>query len=208
MSANPIPAALICRYVSFDRALRTHPPPTGRVGDIWLRYDPPVLVGETLAPPRRARLLPDLLMLAALGAGVLAVAVLLEDGGGGTRGAAALALISAGLFALGNRLERRAAARRRFILHFGTETLRLDGPAGLRGRATRTVSFDAVKDLYVLVGADGRCALVAELEVTPGAPTLSTVLVDGVAPEAREELRRVWVTLRAAFGLKAPPAEG
>lgn len=200
--------------MSFERALRSNPPPSGRVGDVWLRYDPPVLVGETRHAPARARLLPELVMGGALAAGLAAVALLLglgelsAAGGAATWVAGAFAAIGGGLFLLSNALERRARGRRRFVLHFGTETLRLDTSGGVRGPISRTVHFDAVRDLYVLVGTGGRHTLVVDVEVRAGKPPLSVVMVDGVSEAEADELQRVWTTLRAAFGLRPPPAGG
>ncbi len=193
----------LCR-VSFERALAQNPPPSGRVGDVSLRYDPPVLVGETARGPGRGRLAADVAMLGALGAGLAAVAALVS--GSGTGWPAALAAVGGGLFLLSGALERRARGRRRFLLHFGTETLRLDLPGGLRGPTTQTVPFDAVTDLYVLVGADGVHALWVELTVREDHPPVARLLVDGVPEAESEGLRRLWTTLRAAFGLRPPAA--
>lgn len=201
--------------MSFERALAQNPPPSGRVGDISLRYDPPVLVGETRRAPGRARLLPEVALLGALGCGLGAVGALLTGadgggGGGGTGMAAVLAACGGALLLLSQRLDRRAREQRRFVLHFGTETLRVDTPRGLRGASTRTVPFDAVVDLYVLVDDAGRHALWADVATDEDAPPRAVLLVDGVSEAESDALGRLWRTLRAAFGLRppGPPKEG
>ncbi len=204
--------------MSFERALAQNPPPSGRVGDISLRYDPPVLVGETRRAPGRARLLPEVALLGALGSGLGAVGALVTGagggvgalGGGGTGMAAVLAACGGALLLLSQRLDRRARDQRRFVLHFGTETLRVDTPRGLRGASTRSVPFDAVVDLYVLVDDAGRHALWAEVAVDEDAPPRAVLLVDGVPEAESDALRRLWTTLRSAFGLRPPgqPKEG
>ncbi len=193
--------------MSFERALRENPPPAGQIGDVLLRYDPPVLIGETGRPPERALRTGQVLLGAGALFGLLCLGTLVAEGAMALSlalAAACSALLWAGLRADGGVMR----GRRRFILHFGTETLRLDLPSSGARAFTRTLSFDDVADLYVLEAPDGTCALVVEARFSPGRPPTACVLVDGVTEVGRADLQRLWVTLRAAFGIRPASAEG
>lgn len=191
----------------FDEALERNPAPQS-VGDIILHYDAPVLVGRSRRTGRSHALLPDVfyVLAAAAGVGVLATLV--------TRGdALAQALILTGLSAAfaaaGMRLERRAHAARRFILHFGDEQLRLEVPTG-RSRRMRslTVPFDDVREVFVQQGDRQDWQLYVTFAVMPGAAeTMEVLLVDRVREDEVEALQRLWTTLRSAFGIRSPAAE-
>ncbi|MGA9524766.1 MAG: hypothetical protein WBV82_25130, partial [Myxococcaceae bacterium] len=108
------------------------------------------------------------------------------------------------------RTERNARQRRRFVLHFGNETLRIDLPGHrLQRPRSWSVHFDQIRDVYVLAGDEGNHALVVEFaEVAADATAVTAVLVDCVGDEEVDELRRLWSLLRAAFGLtrlESPP---
>ncbi len=163
-----------------------------------------MLIGETLTPPRRGLPWPEMLLGLGLASGVGAVAAQIATPDANVALAAGLAVL-AGLGLVGaGRVERSARQRRRFVLHFGNEALRVDAPGGLRrpGRSW-SAHFDDIADVYVLAHADGSHALVVELR--PGqAPTQPEVLVDRVQDDELDELRRLWSLLRAAFGLTRP----
>jgi hypothetical protein len=180
---------------SFERALQENPAPRS-VGDVQLRSDPPVLVGETRRPPERARLHPELWLGVGLACGVGVLAALMAWPGSNVTLAAILALIAGVALAGAGRAERNARQQRRFVLHFGNETLRVDLPGRwLQRPRSWSVHFDEIRDLYVLAGDDGSHSLI--VEVAGGA----AVLVDRVEEAELDELRRLWSLLRAAFGL-------
>ncbi len=144
----------------------------------------------------------------AFASGVSALAALVAWPDATAAPAAILAIIAGASLAGAARTERNARHRRRFVLHFGNETLRVDLPGHrLQRPRSWSVHFDQVRDLYVLAGDDGRHALVVEVTSDTGATP--AVLVDRVGEDELDELRRLWSLLRAAFGLTrlAPPPE-
>lgn len=195
--------------MSFERALQENRPPRS-VGDVTLLYESPVLVGESRPRPARMRLLPELLFVAALGLGLSAVALLVTGSADGVGAPAGLALGAMFLVVLAARADRGVRQRRRFVLHFADETLRLDLPGDLRRRGhSLRLSFDDVRDVYVLERHDGRFSLVVEVQ-HEGEASKPALLVDEVQPSETEELKRLWLTLRAAFGIRpaaTPPPE-
>ncbi|WP_163996936.1 hypothetical protein [Pyxidicoccus caerfyrddinensis] len=189
---------------SFEDALLDNRVPA-LLGDVRLRYDGGRLVGESLPPPWDRRILPGLCVGVALGCTVgAAVLVGLE---GGTLPAAALALAAAGLVGLALRLESRLG-RRRFVLHFRSESLRVEHLAWTPG-ATRAelVPFDAVKAVHMVERPGPRYALVVEYALEDEAPRRA-VLVEGVRPAEGETLHRVWRMLSNAFGLRGAGLAG
>ncbi|MBX5481756.1 MAG: hypothetical protein IRZ16_07930 [Myxococcaceae bacterium] len=195
--------------MSFERALRDNPAP-GSVGDVELRYDAPVLVGEGRGVAGPIRWLPGVLLLAALALGLGALLTLIADPAGPIHVPLAQGLGAGLAVALGGRLERHTRHRRRFVLHFADETVRVDLQGGLwRRPISRTWPFDAVKGLYVVEKRGGVFSLWMEAAKAPGsARTVPVLLVDGVPADDVEALRRLWTTLRAAFGLTRRPTEG
>lgn len=195
--------------MKFEDALEENPIPS-RVGDVQLRYEPSLLIGEA----RRGGALDDLLSEAALvggiACGVSGVAILLFSRSGfGVGVAAALALGAGLLLWVAASLRKRRKLGRRFVLNFATESLRLDAPAPRSAMPRSTVvHFDAIREVAVLVRDDERFSLVVDYAPSPAAPDVhSEVLVDDVDSGEVEELRRIWRMLRGAFGLRpAPPA--
>lgn len=183
------------RGVSFEQALEANPAPRS-VGDVRLRYEESLLIGETR--PHSSLLAPALLV-AGIGSALAALAALLVTGQ--IAGAAILAG-GGGLLVAGSAyLDQRARGVRRFILNFATESLRLESPRRLgAGARTHIVPFDAVKDVTVDPAEGGRFSLRVRFEL-PGKVPPPELLVDGAPPGEVEELRRLWKTLRAAFGL-------
>jgi hypothetical protein len=194
--------------VSFaDALVENRIPP--RVGDVRLRYDEGRMVGQSLPPTVSQRLLPELcIMLAALCAlssMTLLAVVPSQYGVPVVLGVGATALMAAAL-----KLEARLG-RRRFVLHFATETLRLERLAWAPS-ATRmeTIPFDDVTAVDALQRPSGHYFIRVTWKAAPPKPgskepreERTAVLVDQIHPGEVETMRRVWRMLHNAFGLKA-----
>jgi hypothetical protein len=191
---------------SFENALQDNRVPR-LLGDVRLRYDSGRLVGESLPPPWSRRLLPGLCVGVALGSTVGAAVLAGLEGGTLPAASLALAVVAAALVGLALWLESRLG-RRRFVLHFRSESLRLERLAWTPG-ATRAalVPFDAVKAVHVVERPGPRYALVVEYALEGGAPC-RTVLVEGVRPAEGETLHRMWRMLSNAFGLRGAGLAG
>lgn len=183
--------------------------PLDRVGPLRLRYEPSLLIGEPMGRnPRGTQAL--LMRLVALALGMLAIALVLSAAMNARLPWTALgtAVLSAALFGASAMIERAFSARR-FILNFGTESLRLDDlPTALKRPRTRTVHFDQIAS--VDVEAEPRThsfALWITLKAEAGNPTRER-LIAGVSGEDVEDLRRLWRVLRDAFGLSRKEPEG
>ncbi len=178
-----------------------------RVGDVRLRYEPSLLIGEARA---RRGLLPTFALGAGAACGFGAVLALVLPGQAGPGEALAIFLggSCALLLSLGLTLDARARAVRRFVLNFATESLRLERPSRARGRPqTWVVHFDCVREVEVVSRPDGSYALRVEYAPEPGSQeTRVEVLVNGARPDEIDTLRRVWRLLRNSFGLRAPQA--
>ncbi|HYV49855.1 MAG TPA: hypothetical protein VFA20_33600 [Myxococcaceae bacterium] len=175
-----------------------------RLGDVRLRFDAELLIGECVPPLDVAALLPDALLLSGLAAGVVAAATVIAPGlrsmsVWGTMGATAAcaAAILAGL-----KLRGRRRWRRGFVVNFDQHLVRVDQPRGLRTLSeTTSLPFREVESLQVVDRGPGRCAL--ELS----ARGRRFVLVDGVADDKREQLHTLRRLLQAAVGpALSPPA--
>lgn len=94
-----------------------------------------------------------------------------------------------------------AVRRRRFVLNFATESLRIDDlPPRPR---TRMLPFDDILALEVTAQRNGQFSLVA---TTRGQPSTETLLRD-VSPDDVDALRKLWRVLTDAFGIRRPGAE-
>ena len=102
------------------------------MGDVRLRYEPSLLIGEA----RRPGMLPSLALGVGLGCAAGCVLALLLPARAGPVLPLALTLgVSAALLmALGAVQEARQRAVRRFVLNFATESLRLERPSRASGR--------------------------------------------------------------------------
>ncbi|MGQ0505215.1 MAG: hypothetical protein ACT4TC_07820 [Myxococcaceae bacterium] len=163
------------------------------MGDIVLRYDGPLLVGERRS--ERAKLLPlsEALSLAAVCAGLIALSLVILGRPVFLAGAFALAF-GVLLFA-STRFQARERAVLRFALNFADETLRVNAEPSLRHTAAVTVvSFNEVKDV-VLTPKN-------TLEVTLES-NRTLLLAKATEPdnEAAQTVRRI---LRDAFGIRPP----
>jgi hypothetical protein len=206
---------------SFADALEENPAPR-QLGDVRLRYEPGRLLGESLPPSPWSRQVPGLLV--ALGAGCALGAVLGLLLGTGARSTPvvpwALGLLAAALVGQALRLEGRLG-RRRFVLHFPSERLRLEQLRWAPG-ATRAlwVLFDEVTAVEVVQRPDGTYALVVcwGAGEAPGpAPGQARkperaprreVLVEHIGAHEQEALVRVWRLLHNAFGLRGAGLAG
>ncbi|NOJ92871.1 hypothetical protein HMI51_08005 [Corallococcus coralloides] len=184
--------------VSFEDALRENRVPP-RLGDVRLFYDGGRLVGESLPPAWTLRLLPTLLVvLAAVCTGVGFLLLVLDTAR--TPGAATLLVLAGGLVGGALMLEARLR-RRRFVLHFKTESLRLETLAWAPGAArTEVLPFDDVRAVHIVQPPRGGYALV--VEYGPETAPRRALLVRGVREQESDTLYRVWRLLHNAFGLK------
>jgi hypothetical protein len=119
---------------------------------------------------------------------------------------ALLGLAAAALIGYGLRLEARLG-RRRFVLHFRTEVLRLERLAWAPG-ATRAhaIPFDDVKAVEVVQRASGLYAITVTWK-SGEEEERREALVEHIRPSEAETLHRVWRMLHNAFGLKASAPE-
>jgi hypothetical protein len=195
-----------------DALVENRIPP--RLGDVRLRYDEGRMIGESLPPAFGQRLGSELGLLlgAACGVGSLALLVLDPSHYGAPAG---LALAAAVLVGYALRLEARLG-RRRFVLHFATEVLRLEhlswAPSATR---TETIPFDDVTAVQMVQRPSGHYAIVVTWKAKVG-PKVGpkeqfeerrAPLVEQVLPSEEETLYRVWRMLHNAFGLKASEPE-
>jgi hypothetical protein len=154
------------------------------------------------------RLVPELCLWlgAACGVGSLALLVVAPTHYGAP---AALGLGAAAFIGYALRTEARLG-RRRFVLHFATETLRLErlswAPSATR---METVPFDDVTAVQVVQRPSGHYAILVVYQVGPAdrREERRAVLVEQARPGEAETLHRVWRMLHNAFGLKASEPE-
>ncbi|MCY1076611.1 hypothetical protein [Archangium lansingense] len=195
---------------SFSEALEENPAPR-RLGDVRLRYEPGRLMGESLPPSFWRRQLPGAcLVLAALCTAGAVVGVLLGGGEGLGSVPLSLAMVAVALVGFALQLEGQLG-RRRFVLHFPTERLRLERLRWAPG-ATRVewVPFDEVSSVDVVERAPGRYALVVAWRPggKDGKETRREVLVEHIGAHEQEALLRVWRLLHNAFGLRGAGLAG
>ncbi|WP_167509495.1 hypothetical protein [Corallococcus llansteffanensis] len=191
--------------MSFEDALRENRVPP-LLGDVRLFYDGGRLVGESLPPPWTLRLLPSL-CLGLAGVSTVVGLVLLVQDASRTPGAAALMLFLAGALVAGALLLEARLKRRRFVLHFKTESLRLETLAWAPGAArTETLPFDDVRAVHIVQPSGGGYSLV--VEYGPEEAPRRALLVRDVRPSEGETLHRVWRLLHNAFGLKGAGLAG
>lgn len=185
----------------FADVLATHQAPAA-VGDVSLRYEPSMLIGETAAPRRSIR--PTFTWTLGVSSLLLGVGVLLGDAAVGL--GVGLVLGGGALLGAAAWLERLEKRRRRFVANFATNSLRLDFATPVAGYArTLVVPFDAVKALALVEQEDGaRCLLV---DFTVGPATLREVLVAFIPASQDAEAERLERVLRGAFGLGEPPKD-
>lgn len=170
------------------------------LGDVRLFYDGGRLVGESLPPPWTLRLLPTLFLALAAGCTGVGLLLLVLDAGS-TPGPAAGVFVLAGGLVGGALVTEARLRRRRFVLHFKTESLRLETLAWAPGAArTEVFPFDDVRAVHIIQPPKGGYALV--VEYGPEAAPRRALLVQNVRPQESDTLYRVWRLLHNAFGLK------
>lgn len=186
----------------FADALADNPAPT-RLGDIGLRYEPSMLIGET--PKGRESLWPTVVWVGAVACLVIALGLLLV-------GAPLVAIgIMAGLGALGmlanSWLERVDRRQRRFVVNFATNSLRLDFVTPFAGRPrTLVVPFDAVKAVTLLEQAPALWVLTVDFVPPLGrAEVLREVLAAFIPQAQHQDAERLERVLAGAFGLGDVP---
>jgi predicted outer membrane lipoprotein len=185
----------------FADALESNPAPR-LLGDVTLRYEPSMLIGETARGKAGWR---------SSAVWVVGVALLLFLVGGlilqwDLSLLVGLLVCAAAAIGLAVWLERLEKRQRRFVANFGTVSLRLDFTSPIAGKArTLVVPFDGVKAAALLRQVDGASCLCVDFALE--GELLREVLVAHI-PEAQladaERLERV---LRGAFGLGAVPAD-
>lgn len=188
----------------FADTLAAHPAPT-RLGDIALRYEPSMLIGETPKVP--ASLWPTVVWLGGISSLVIAVGLLLVNA------PIAPIVIVAALGAVGIAanvwLERVDKRQRRFVANFATNSLRLDFVTPFAGRPrTLVVPFDSVKGLQLLEQGDGLLCLTVDFVPLVGrAEVLREVLAAFIPDAQREDAERLERVLTGAFGLGEIPED-
>ena len=176
-----------------------------RLGNIRLRYDAELLIGERVPPLDAGALVPDVLVLTGLAAGVVAVATLVapglrKDHVWGTLIAAVLAAAAtiAGLVLGGLRRGRRG-----FVVNFDQHTVRVDEPGGLRIRsATTLVPFRDVQAVQVVERYPGSWALALALKER------EVLLLDSAREGELDQLDRLCRMLEASFAQDPGPRQG
>lgn len=177
-----------------------------RLGDVRLRYDAELLIGECVPALDAAALIPDLLLLGGVASGVAAAALLIlpDFRGGsvwGTMGAAAAS--AAGTIA-GLRMRGRRRWRRGFVVNFDQHLVRVDEPRGLRTWSeTTSLPFGEVESVQVVDRGRGQSALQLS------ARGRDFLLVDAVAEDQRDQLQTLRRMLEAAVAsppVLSPPA--
>lgn len=183
----------------FADALASNPAPSA-LGDVALRFEPSMLIGETPKRPRTWR--PTLawlsgfsLLLFAVGGLVLSVSDALVT---------VLLVLGGAAIALATWLERHEKRQRRFVANFATVSLRLDFSSPIAGYPkTLVVPFDDVKAVALVPQADGaRCLLV---DFAVGDRLLREVLIAYIPEAQLADAERVERVLQGAFGLGEPP---
>ncbi len=198
--------------VSFAQALAENPVPRS-LGDVRLRLEAGRLVGESLPPDMLRRMLPVLALVLASGCALACITLLVLRPSELTV-PLVLGLVAGAFVGAALHLEGRLG-RRRFVLHFHTETLRLDTLRWAPGASrTQWVHFDAVTAVETVEQPSGNYSLVVCWRDKPPAPedaqdpeaaeraVRRAVLVAHVLRAEEEGLFRVWRMLHNAFGLR------
>ncbi|MBI5481421.1 MAG: hypothetical protein HY906_21355 [Deltaproteobacteria bacterium] len=185
----------------FQKRLEQHPAPK-RLGDIELRFEPSMLIGETARGlkswrPTAASALGVALVLLAVGLLITGVPEIVSG---------LLVALAAAAFIAAVRLQRVDSRRRRFVLNFLTNSLRLDFVTPIAGKPrTLVVPFDAVRAVELLEQGDGLRCLTVDFVVAGGRELLREVLAANVPAAQAPEAERIQRVLEGAFGLGAPP---
>lgn len=186
---------------SFQSALEAQRA-TSRLGDVWLRYEPSMLVGETPKPRQSVR--PTVLWIGGVAALLLGVAALLVSAPLVVVGL--LIMLGATGLVGASWLERLEKRQRRFVLNFQTVSLRLDFASPIAGAPqTLVVPFDDVTDLQLVPQVDGTRCLVVDFRLDD--KVLREVLVAYIGEKDLEAAERLERVLHGAFGLGEAPGD-
>lgn len=184
---------------SFADVLESRPAPQA-LGDVTLRYEPSMLIGETAK--RKSTWRSSAIWVAGL-------SLLLFSVGGIVLGwnlsVSAVCLVLGGLGIAGAVLfERYEKRQRRFVANFGTVSLRLDFTSPIAGYAqTLVIPFDSVRATGLLEQEQGGVCLCVDFELD-GA-LLREVLVAYIPEDQMVEAERLERVLKGAFGLGEKP---
>ncbi|MBL8937904.1 MAG: hypothetical protein JNM69_25300 [Archangium sp.] len=184
----------------FRQALVENPAPS-RLGDVALRYEPSMLVGETGRGTETWR--PTALMVSGLALIVVAIMVLLT-----ASNTVAFAVLSLSAAALVGSVwwGRRERRKRAFVANFVTLRLRLDFTTPIAGRAsTLWVPFDDVKAVALVEQGDGLHCLTVDF--ADSGAVLREVLVAFIKADELEAAARLARVLQGAFGLGSIPPD-
>jgi hypothetical protein len=173
------------------------------LGDVSLRYEPSMLIGETARPTRSWQT--TLAWAAGFSALVVTLGLFLVNAP-----FAALVVVtafSAGALLYANFLAERDRRRRAFIVNFETYSLRLDFTTPFAGRPkTMVVHFDGVRGVELLEQGGGLFCLTVDFVPAPGASTvLREALAANIPGAQKDDAERLQRVLQGAFGLGAPP---
>lgn len=166
------------------------------MGDVLLTSEPGRLVLTTARPTGVRSLGPSLLQALAIGAALLAASLVLDEHLPGAVMMVGLGLL---LLIIATRLEAREG-RRRVVLHFASELLRLE----LLPRTGRPIHHDIPFDDVVsidLVEEQGAGFGIRVWWKGPKGAERTELLVRRARPEEGAALHRVWRMLRNAVGL-------
>jgi|CXWL01.1.fsa_nt_gi hypothetical protein len=168
------------------------------LGDVQLRIDSPLLIGEAQKPPLHLLRQISFWSLGVVGTGAALGSVVL---GAATPLAMTLTLLAVGFFAVAILLDRHAHRRRAFVIDFNEKTLRLDFSTPLTGMARTWVGrFEQVKALGLLTLPNGQAVLTIDIDAPK---PFREVLVAALPPSQLEAVQALERLLINAFGLKA-----
>jgi hypothetical protein len=183
----------------FADVLESNPAPQA-LGDVTLRYEPSMLIGETAR--RKSTWRSSAIWVVGLSLLVFSLAGLML----GWDLSASAACLVLGALGIGGAVlfERFEKRQRRFVANFGTVSLRLDFTSPIAGYAqTLVVPFDSVRATGLLEQEDGASCLCVDFELD-GA-LLREVLVAYIPQTQLAEAERLERVLKGAFGLGEKP---
>lgn len=192
--------------MKFSEALSSRTAPR-RVGDVRLRFDGDVLIGEAVRGRGAGLPLPEISFLLGLGFALATGASVLVSSGLGSVPLAALACLSALFVVAGIYLQGKARGRRGFVLHFAAHTLRIDRPSGpWSAPRSWTVPFDSIRVAGVTRRGPRDYGIEVEYAPPGESEPRAEVLVARIRERELEDAHRVAEVMRAAFGLSGEPA--
>lgn len=185
----------------FSDALESNPAPRA-LGDVALRYEPSMLIGETAR--RKATWRSSVAWVAGFSLLLFSAGALILQGDLWLIGPLVLAGgVSIGFAAWLERFEKR---QRRFVANFGTVSLRLDFTSPIAGQPrTLVVPFDSVRAVALERQFDGASCLCVDFE--RGGGLLREVLVAHIPAAQLTAAERLERVLQGAFGLGTPPSD-